>query len=168
MNIRDAQSVVRILERQIRGLAREVQIPVQTIQPVLDELTRTRLSLTSLNREIAAETDENTIAAEMIISALAIIRSALILPAAFMEHIAAQADTQRYDHSAFFGPGEYEGNDVPIAMFQREEFNTQQLGSIFNDLVSGVNRYIRESDYPGAALVTREIEQYFSGEGEER
>ncbi len=166
MDIRDAQSIVRILERQIRGLAREVQIPVQTIQPVLDELTRTRLSFTSLNREIAAETDENTIAAEMIISALAIIRSALILPAAFMEHIAAQADAQRYDHSAFFGPGEFEENGVPIAMFQREEFNTQQLDSFFSDLVLRINQYIRESGYPGTALVTGRITQYFSGEGE--
>lgn len=166
MNIRDAQSIVRTLERQIRGLAREVQIPVQTIQPVLDELTRTRLSFTSINREITAETDENTLAAEMIISALAIIRSALILPSAFIEQIAARGDTQRYAHSDFFGPGEFEGNDIPIAMFQREEFNTQQLDTFFSDLVLGINQYIRESDYPGAALVTGRIAQYFSGEEE--
>jgi len=166
MNIRDTQFIVRTIERQFRIVAREVQLPVQTIQPVIDELARARLSFTGLNQEIAAETDENTIAAEMIINALAIIRSALILPSAFMEHIAARADFQRYDHSAFFGPGEYEGNDVPIAMFQREEFNTQQLDSFFSDLVLGINQYIRESGFPGAALVTGRIAQYFSGEGE--
>jgi hypothetical protein len=166
MNIRDAQSIVRILEEQIQSIASQVQLPEQTIQPVIDELTRTRLAFTSLNREITAETDENTIAAEMIISALAIIRSALILPSAFMEHIAARSDTQLYDHSAFFGPGEFEGNDVPIAMFQREEFNTRQLDSFSSDLVLGIKQHIRESGCPGAALVTGRIAQYFSGEGE--